>query len=234
MATVDLRVFSAGALRIGMTQCVEAFSRGTDGRAVDLRFATSLVMRAEVEGGGSDADVLISPSPVQDAYAAAGHTVPGLSLRLGSIRAGVVVHRDAPDPDIGTPEALSRTLRAAERVVYNVASSGQAIKRLLDSLGLADELAGKIECVPTGAAVMETIAARPDVKTIGFGQSTEIRRLAHLGVRMAGPLPGDLDTRTTFDAAVRTGAAAPELARAFVDFLARPEAKALLRATGID
>ena len=232
LAAFDLRIFSAGALRIGITNCVEAFSPGA-ARAVDLRFATSLVMRAEVEAGTCAADILISPAPVQAAFAAAGHTVPGSAIRLGAIRAGVVVHRDAPDPDIATAEALSRSLSAAERIVDNVASSGQYIERMLDRLGLAAALAGKVERVATGAAVMETIAARPDIKTIGFGQSTEIKRLAHLGIRMAGPLPGDLDELTRFDAALRTGAAAPELARTFVGFLAGTEAKALLRQTGI-
>lgn len=233
MDAVDLRIFSAGALRIGVTQCVEAFSRAA-GCAADVRFATSLVMRAEVEGGTSDADVLISPAPVQAAYAAAGHTLPGGVLRVGAIRAGVVVHENAPDPDIATPEALARSLRKAARVVYNVASSGQYIERMLDRLGLAAELAAKVERVPTGAAVMETIANRPDIATIGFGQSTEIRRLAHLGVRMAGPLPGDLDEMTGFDAATRTASAAPQLAGRFIAFLAAPRAKALLRATGIE
>ena len=171
---------------------------------------------------------------MQAAYAAAGRTVAGSAVRLGSIRAGVVVHKDAPDPAIATPEDLAQSLRDAEWVVYNVASSGQAIERMMVELGLEGELADKIERVPTGAAVMETVAGRPDVRMIGFGQTTEIRRLAHLGVRMAGPLPGDLDTLTSFDAAVRTGSAAPELARAFIGFLAGPEGKAMLRATGIE
>ena len=82
--------------------------------AVDLRFATSLVMRAEVEAGTCAADILISPAPVQAAFAAAGHTVPGSAIRLGAIRAGVVVHRDArPRFDRGLPSVLPSVPRAS-------------------------------------------------------------------------------------------------------------------------
>ncbi len=231
--TFDLKILSAGALRIGVLQCVEAFSREA-GCTVDVRFATSPVLRADVEGGSPDADVVISPVPLQEAFVSAGRTVAGTAIRLGSIRAGIVVHRQAPSPDVASAEALTRSLRRAERIVYNVASSGQYIERMLDRLGLAAELAAKIERVPTSAAVIEAIAAKPDAHMIGFCQSTEIERLAHLGIKMGGHLPASLDAVTTYDAAVSATASAPELARKFVGFLAGPEAKALLRATGVE
>lgn len=233
MTAVDLKILSAGALRIGVQNCIEAFSREA-GCAADVRFATSPVLRADVESGSPDVDVVISPAPMQEAFASAGRTVAGTAIRLGSIRAGIVVHRQAPSPDVASAEALARALRQAERIVYNEASSGQYIERMLERLGLAAELAARIERVPTSAAVIEAIAGRPDANLIGFCQSAEIRRLAHLPVKMAGYLPAELDAVTTYDAAVSATAGAPDLARKFVGFLARPEAKALLRATGVE
>ena len=88
-------------------------------------------------------DEIVAPLPVLDAFEAADAILADRRAPVGSIRAGVVVPVDAPDPKIGTPEELRQTLLAADMVVHNVASSGIYIKSMIEGMGLAADLAIK-------------------------------------------------------------------------------------------
>jgi len=54
------------------------------------------------------------------------------------------------------------------------------------------------------------------------------------GVDIAGPLPAAVQSVTQFTAFVPTGASQPQAARALVDFLRSPAAKAVVKAKGLD
>jgi molybdate transport system substrate-binding protein len=233
MVASHFNIFSAGAPKTGIAQCAETFC-AEDGCSFDIRFATAPVLRAEVEGGDVADDVINAPMAAQADFEAAGLTVAGTTTPIGSIRAAVVVPSGAPDLDIASVDDLVACLHAADRVVFNQASSGQYIVEMIERLGLAAALAEKTERVATGNAVMEALAATPDENAIGFGQTTEIRRLEHIGVRLVGPLPGNLDKVTAYAAALNTNATAPGLARRFLDFLDGAVARNLLTAAGME
>ncbi len=228
----ELEVLSAGAPRNGVTGCVEVFAESS-GLPTDVQFATAPVLRDKVTGGDWTGDVVVAPVPVLDGFEAAGAVLPGRRAPVGSVRAGIVVPADAPDPEIGTPEDLRRSLLAADMVVHNVASSGQYIKTMIEDMGIAPDIADKTVCTPTGSAVIETVAENSDKTVIGFGQSTEIQRLAHLGARLAGPLPGSLAKSTTYAAAIRAGGH-EDAAGQFLGFLDSDVARDILLAAGIE
>lgn len=233
MVASHFKIFSAGAPKTGIARCAEAFC-AENGCSFDIRFATAPVLRAEVEGGNITDDVINAPMAAQTDFEAAGLTVAGTTTPIGSIRAAVVVPSGAPDLDIASADDLVACLHAADRVVFNQASSGLYIVEMIERLGLTDALAAKTERVATGNAVMETLAAMPGENAIGFGQTTEIRRLEHIGVRLVGPLPGDLDKVTAYGAALNTNATVPDLARRFLDFLDSAAARNLLTAAGME
>jgi len=228
----DLEVLSAGAPRNGVVGCVEAFA-SSSGLRTDVQFATAPVLREKVTGGNWSGDAIVAPVPVLDTFEAAGAILAGRRAPVGSVRAGIVVPAGAPDPKIGTPEELRTTLLSADMVVHNVASSGQYIKTMIEEMGLAAEIADKTVCTPTGSAVIETVAENSDKTVIGFGQSTEIQRLAHLGARLAGPLPGNLAKSTTYAAAIRAGGDEAAAGR-FLEFLESDAARDILTSAGIE
>ena len=229
----EIRVLSGGAPKLGVSKCAEDFEAAT-GHTIELRFATAPVLRAEVEGGASDADAIIAPEPVFADFQRDGRVVADLRVRVGGIKTAVVMRDGARCPDLSGVEAFKSALLAAPAVVYNQASSGQYIERMIVGLGIAEALAGKTIRTPTGAAVVETIAETAPDGAIGFGQMTEIRRLAGLGVTLAGPLPEDLANTTTFVAGVSSQARSADAARAFVDYLASPAARRSLVELGIE
>jgi molybdate transport system substrate-binding protein len=229
----DIRILSGGAPKLGVSKCAEDF-KAAAGHSIDIRFATAPVLRAEVEGGASDADVIIAPEPLFEDFQRDGRIVPDIRVRVGGIKTAVVMRVGADLPDLSGVEAFKAALLAAPALVYNQASSGQYIERMLAGLGIAEAVADKSIRTPTGAAVIETIARDAPVGAIGFGQMTEIRRLAGLGVMLAGPLPDELSNTTTFVAGVSANARSADTAREFADYLASPAARRSLVELGIE
>ena len=227
-----VQVLSAGAPKGGVSKCAEVFSRETAHR-VAYRFATAPVLRAQVEAGEAEADVVVAPVPSMQAFENDGRVVAGSTVVIGSVQAGVAIREGVPDPDISTPDAFRETVLGAKSLVCNEASSGIYIIELMERLGIAREAAAKMTRLPTGAAVLQHIAESEVAGEIGFGQIPEIRRFEGKGVKLVGALPREIGKVTTYAAGALSSALAPQAAAAFVEFLATPEAKKIFVENGV-
>lgn len=229
-----LNLLSAGACRNAALAATEAFSAAED-IPVETTFVTAPVMRETIATGDHGYDAVIGAEAVINSFLETGNLQDAPVERLGAIASSVVVRDGTPHPDISTVEAFCETLRKASAVIYNVASSGIYIEKLMAELGLADEIAERTERTPTGAAVMERIGAGTADNEIGFGQMTEILRVKGTGVNvdLVGPLPDAIANMTVFFACVASGAAHEAEATALVEFLAGETAKRLIREAGV-
>ncbi|MBL6946889.1 MAG: substrate-binding domain-containing protein, partial [Rhodospirillales bacterium] len=183
-----IRILSAGAPKTGVRKCAECYSAET-GKPFEVEFATAPVLKERVGSNAANADIIIAPVAAMEAFSSTGKIVAGSNSIIGSVTAGVVVRNGAAEPDLSSVEAFTRDLLAADGLVYNLASSGQYIAKMIDGLGIADDVAAKSVRVASGAAVMEHLADGPVANVIGFGQITEIRIHEDLGVHLVGPLP---------------------------------------------
>jgi molybdate transport system substrate-binding protein len=147
---------------------------------------------------------------------------------------GVVVHANAPAPDVSTTAAFRKTLAAASAVVYNKASSGIYSAKLMEKLGLDKELGAKIVVVDTGSAIMKTVAERGP-GAVGLAQISEVMVMIDKGcaVRLAAPLPDDIQNVTSYEAAAIAGSKLPEASRALARQLTSDAAKKVFATTGI-
>lgn len=229
----SLKVLSAGAPKTGVSRCAEAHFRQT-GRPVEIDFATAPMLRSRVARGEAKADVIVAPLPDLREFEASGRILPEYSIVLGSITTGVVVRAGAPLPDLSSAETFKHALLAADSLVYNRASSGLYIARLMERLGIAAAVEAKTTRVPTGAAVMQHLARSRAAREIGFGQMTEIRRHLAQGLELAGPLPAEIGKVTRYAAGLLTPARAPEAAGALLAFMASPEGREILAGTGLE
>lgn len=150
---------------------------------------------------------------------------------VGRSRMGVVVHANAAAPDLRDTAAFAKALLGAAEVVYNTASSGIYAEKLIAKLGLAAALGSRAVVVDTGAAIMEHVAAHPGA--VGLGQISEVMVLIDKGcpVKLAAPLPDEIQNFTSYDAAAMAGA--PDAARGLARHLASDVAKNVFAATGI-
>ena len=216
----------------GLETAAQAFEKET-GHKVVLTFATAPAIRRRVESGEANADVLLVPIQTVEDFAS-GHVAAGSSAVIGSVKAGVVIRRGEPEPDISTARALKDELIASESIVYTEGSSGIFVEKLLEQLGIAEEAKAKTIRFPDAEGVMKHLASSRTAREIGFGQITAILMRSDQGVKLVGALPKEIENLTTYAAGVSTGAEAPELAQRFVRFLATPALRAAFKSTGVD
>jgi len=227
-----LKVLSAGAVKRGVSRIAQEFER-TTGTRVTVEFSTAPEMRQRV-AAGETADVFVVPPAVMDEFQKAGKIVAESRGFVGRSRMGVVVHAKAPAPDLGDATAFRKALQQASAVVYNKASSGLYSAKLMEKLGLAAELGSRVVVVDTGAAIMEYVAAHPPA-AIGLAQISEVMVMIDKGctVKLAAPLPDEIQNITRYDAAAVASSRLPGPARDLAGKLASEAAKKVFAATGI-
>lgn len=228
MATI--KVLSAGAVKRGVARICTDFEKAT-GNKVEIEFTPVPEVRKRIAAGEA-ADVVVATPAVMDELAAQKKIDPASRGFVGRSRMGIVIHADAPVPAVTDTESFRKLLLGASHVVRNEASSGIYTEKLLNKLGLTEKLGAKIVVVKTGSAIMQYVADHP-VQAVGLAQISELMVMIDKGckVKLAAPLPDEIQNMTSYDAAATAGAPAPaaELARR----LASAEAKAVFAKTGI-
>ena len=224
-----LKVISAGAVKRGVTRVAAAFENDS-GHKVEIEFTPVPEVRRRM-AAGETADLVVASPAVLDELAALGRIDAASRGFLGRSRVGVVIHTDAPQPPLADTAAVKALLLGASHVVRNEGSSGVYAEKLFGKLGLA-AAGANIVVVKTGSDIMRYVADHPS-RAVGLAQISELMVMIDKGckVRLAAPLPDEIQNMTHYDAAAITGApaAAAELARR----LASAEAKKVFAETGI-
>lgn len=227
----EVRVLSPSAMHSSLEPIAEAH-RKQQGGEVRLTFETAPVLAKRLAAGVA-ADVIIAPPGVMDELVRMGKANPKGRFQLGRVGVGVVVRAGAPLPDVSSTEALKRSLLEAEAIIYNRASSGLYVARMLDRLGVAREVKEKSALYHDAVGAF-TRLANGKGREIGFGGITEIRRWHDRGLRLVAPLPADIQNYTAYMAALATDPPNPGSARTLLRFLGSPAAKAIFAANGVD
>lgn len=225
-----LKILSAGAVKRGVARVAAAFEQET-GTRVDIEFTPVPEVRKRVSAGET-ADVVVATPAALDEFAAQKKINPASRGFLGRSRMGIVIHADAPVSTVTDTESFKKLLLAASHVVRNEASSGIYSEKLLAKLGLTDVLGAKIVVVKTGSGIMQYVADHP-AQAVGLAQISELMVMMDKGckVKLAAPLPDEIQNMTSYDAAAMTGA--PAAAVALAQRLSSAEAKKIFIETGI-
>ena len=226
-ARADIRVLSAGAVESGIRPAAEAYAKAT-GIKVDVSVATAPELLRRI-AAGETADVLILTEAGLDQLAKAGTVDGSRRVALGRVGVGVAVREGAAKPDISSAEALKQAVGAADRVIYNQASTGLYVEGLLGRIGA--EASAKTVRYADGNGVMGHVRDGKGAE-LAFGAMTEIMMYQGKGVALVGPLPEAVQNYTAYAAAPLAKAADPDGARRFLDDLKGP-GKARFEAAGI-
>jgi len=227
-----LKVLSAGAVKSGVAQVAKEFERAT-GTRVTVEFNTAPELRKRIAAGEA-ADVVVAPPAAMDEFQKLGKIDAGTRGFVGRSRMGVVVHAGAPALDVSTSAAFRKALAAATAVIYNKASSGIYSAKLMEKLELDKELGAKIVVVDTGGAVMKTVEQKGP-GAVGLAQISEVMVMIAKGcrVKLAAPLPDEIQNVTSYDAAAAASSASPDAARRLARQLTSDAARKVFAATGI-
>jgi molybdate transport system substrate-binding protein len=223
-----LKVMCGRSMHAVVGTLTDAFRRET-GHAVELNFATVGAIQKRLDAGET-ADVLIIGAPAIDTMAQAGSV--GVPTKIAITSVGIAVREGTSAPDISTPDAFKQALLAAGKIAFSDAavggSAGVYLAKLFVAMGLADEIARKGMPQQSGGEVATRVANGE--ADIGMTLMAEI--LPIKGARIIGPLPAPLGSDTTYAAAVTTGSAAKDAARAFIGALVAPSARNVWEAAG--
>ncbi len=214
----EIKVLSTQATEEAYRELVPQFEKES-GHKVSTVFTGTLDVQRRI-AAGETFDLIIMAGPAIDDYIKAGKIVAGSRVDLAK----------APKPDIGTTEALKKTLIAAKSIGYSTGPSGVYLTGLFARLGLAEQVAPKLKQTPTGVFV-GTLVASGEAE-IGFQQVSELSHFP--GVDFVGPLPADVQQTTTFASGIHVGAKEADAAKAWVRFLTAPAAAAAYRQRGLE
>ena len=227
----EIRVLSAGAVEPGLRAFAGVVKRES-GHDLAIRFNTAPEIARRL-ATDERYDLLIAPPATMDQANKDGRIVAATRVPVGRVGAGIVVRAGSPLPNVRDVDALKQALFAADRIVYNTASTGLYLDRLFEKLGLLEALKPKTTRYPDGASVMEHVI-RGSGREIGFGAITEIRLYEPKGVSYVGPLPAEVQNYTTYEAAVMAGSDKPDAARAALKLLDAPAGRSAFVNGGVE
>ena len=227
----EIKVLSAGAMKSITTELGESFRQET-GHTIVITTGTAGEIRQKMVSG-EWTDVVIVTDSVLEQLATPGLIVADTRVDIARTAIGVAVRQGAPLPDIATTEAFKQSILAAKSLVYTDpargATSGIHFAAVLQRLGIADAAKGKTVLWPGGYAAEALVTGQAELCVHQISEILPVK-----GVTLVGPLPKELQKLTTYSAAVASLATKPEVARAFVAYLARPSFKPKLAAAGLD
>ena len=215
----ELSVLSAGAVEPGLRNFAAVVRKET-AHELAIRFNTAPQIAKRLAAGESF-DILIAPPGAMDEALKGGRIVADTRVPVGRVGAGIVVRAGNPLPNVADVDALRKAALAAERVVYNTASTGLYLDRLFEKLGILETLKAKTTRYPDGASVMEHVI-KGQGNELGFGAITEIRMYVPKGLSYVGPLPADVQNYTSYEAAVMSGARDAAAARSVLKLIGTP------------
>jgi molybdate transport system substrate-binding protein len=182
---------------------------------------------------GETADVVIMDDGAADELGKQGVVRPGTKVRLARSHIGMVVRAGAAKPDIGSTDALKKTLLAVKSIAVSDSGSGTYLSTILfPKLGIADQIAGKSRKVrgPPSGEPVAAVVARGEAE-IGFQQVSELIHVP--GVTFVGKLPDEIQPEVYFSGAITKMARDPEAAGALLRFLTSPDAAPVISKAGL-
>jgi molybdate transport system substrate-binding protein len=228
---MKLIILSGGAAN-GLVSALGSRFKQETGADIDGTFGAVGAMRDRLVGGAS-ADMLILTSALIAELTRAGHVAAGSAADLGAIATGVAVRSGDPAPAIDGADALRAALRAADGIYFpdpKLATAGIHLAKVLERLGIAEEVAPRLRTFPNGQTAMAALAALEGGRPIGCTQITEI--LNTKGVALVGNLPPEFALATVYTLGICTRAQSSELARRFAALLTGEDSHELRRKLG--
>ena len=229
----QLHLISGGAAQGLVSQLREGIA-AEHGDAFEGTFGAVGLMKDKLLAG-APCDVVILTAALIAELERQGHVVAGSARPLGVVRTGVAVKSGEPVPAVDTPQALAALLRSAQGIYFPdpvKATAGIHFMKVMQTLGVDQELAPRLRPFPNGATAMREMAAAQEPHLVGCTQVTEI--LYTPGVQLIGVLPSAFELATVYTAAVCSRAADPAAAQALVQLLSAEASRPLRLAGGFE
>lgn len=180
---------------------------------------------------GEVVDVVIVADGVLKQFISDGLILADSYAPLARSSIGMAVRAGAPKPDIGSVEALKRTLLNAQSIAYSASVSGEYLTtELYQRLGIADQVMGKSKLIGGGERV-GAVVARGEAE-LGFQQMSELMPVP--GIAHVTPLPPEVQKVSLFSGGVAASSLDRASAGAALRFFASADAHPAITRSGLE
>lgn len=224
-AAVD--VLSTLALRGVLAAVADEFRTQTGFSFTATYKSTNMTLGLVAQG--LTADMTIVTREAIDRLVRDGVIAVGSTADLAQSRVGIAVRAGTAKPDIGSVDALRRTLLDAKSIAFSrIGASGVHFGHVIERLGIADEVRRKAH---VSDSFVGEVAARGDAE-IAVQQISELKAVS--GIDIVGPLPNDVQKISVFAAGVFRAAHNPEGAKKLIAWLADRRLAPVVIRTGLE
>jgi molybdate transport system substrate-binding protein len=200
------------------------------GRKLAAQFNSSKNLRDKIQAG-EPFDVAILTSEVLDDLIKQEKIAAGTRVEISHTGMGVGVRAGDPKPDIGTPEALKRTLLDAKTISFNPTGASAAhTYDMFARLGITEAVKPKL--------ILAAEAGRPQMNVAEGKADLVVSLIPEIkyfpGVDLVGPIPPDFQSYINFAAGIATNPHDADAAKALIQFIAGPAVAPVLKAKGME
>jgi molybdate transport system substrate-binding protein len=214
----SLNILSGGAANGLVRSLAEKFKAQT-GLDIEGEYGAVGAMADKLRTG-TPADIVILTAALIGKLAKENLVTSTSIADIGMVETALAVR--TKDPKVAAPDAamLREVFMAADAIFVpdtKVSTAGLHVAKVLQQLGIAEEVADRLKVFPNGATAMRHMAASDFSRPLGCTQSTEIINTS--GVELSGSLPPGCELSTTYTAAVATAGARAREAQLLIDLL---------------
>ena len=150
----EVKVMSTVALTPTLGDLTPKYE-SSSGNKLTIIYSTIADLKKRIDAGET-ADLMILSRPVLDELQTQGKVAQGSIVNVGRSYVAIGVRAGAPQPDISTLEKLKAALLATKSISYadpaKGGASGVYFAKVLDRLGIADQMKSKTVLVPNAQA----------------------------------------------------------------------------------
>lgn len=227
----EIKVLCAAGFRAVVNELTADFERASNSKLI-LSFATLDVAVKQIQGGET-ADVVILPREGIDSLIKDGKVRADSVSPIARVGISVAVATGAPRPDINTPDAFKRAVVSAKSITYLDPAAGGAsgivVAKMLDRMGIAQEMKEKSVLVPLATAMPGLLASGK--AQIAITQTGLLLPLS--GIDIVGPVPASLYPAIVFTATIMNSAKDVGAAKSLIGFLRSSESAKVIKAKGM-
>jgi molybdate transport system substrate-binding protein len=227
----SLKILSGGAAQGLVASLAPKFKEQT-GLAIEGEFGAVGAMAGKLRSGWP-ADVVVLTAALIAELARENLIVPGSISDIGRVETAIAVRAGDPLVSVHDAASLREVLLGADAIFVpdtKASTAGIHVAKVLQQLGIADDVADRLRIYPNGATAMRHLAETDAARPVGCTQSTEILNTA--GVVQSGSLPPGFELATMYTAAVATKAVDPGHARDLISLLSGADQAKLRERTG--
>lgn len=230
-AAADIRVMAPGIIyNGGLMDLAAAYTKETGKKVAVALVGMGTIVNA-IRTNNPPADVITLPFELMSTLTLDGGVVPGTFLPLGRSEMGLAVPAGAPHPDISTVEKLAAVLRSAKAVMRSSPSGGSMVAKVIeDKVIKRPEFAGVNSPVSSQGEGGQALARGEG--DMALQAICEI--LPYKQIELVAPLPRELAAWIDMSVAASARTTHRDDARAFIQYLLRPESTPTWKSKGTE